>query len=81
MDKLRKAKDFMITAPKIPSTLDPSPKSRLGHKHGLGQYSINSSVPTSSNLYIQRKSTCACGGGLPALFGGHSAKAEDRSTE
>ena len=45
----------MITAARKPSTLGPSPKLRVGHKHALRQFSINLSVPTSSNIYIQRK--------------------------
>ena len=60
---------FMITAARKSSTLDPSAKSRVGHKHGLGRWSINSSVPTSSNTYIQKKSACACGGGCPCCLG------------
>ena len=55
----------MITTARKPSALDPSPKSHFVHKHVLRQFSINSSVPTSSNLYIRRKSTCVCGGGCP----------------
>jgi hypothetical protein len=55
----------MITTARKPPTLDPSPKSHFVHKHALRQFSINSSVPTSSNLFLRRKSTCACGGGCP----------------
>ena len=59
----------MITAARKPSTLGPSPKLRVGHKHALRQFSINLSVPTSSNIYIQRKSICVCGGGCPRCLG------------